>query len=131
VNTVRDAALGGHGDLAVQDGAAHRQLGEELGDRAEAAGRVVAGPALDPDSAALEVGDDPVPVVLDLVHRACAGGRLRSGAGELGPDSVRNSNCIESALRELDAAGLGIRRWPGRRSETELHWVAGQARTIL
>jgi hypothetical protein len=37
----------------------------------------------------------------------------------------------ESALRELDAAGLGIRRWPGRRSETELHWVAGQARTIL
>jgi hypothetical protein len=37
----------------------------------------------------------------------------------------------ESALRELDHAGLGIQRRPGRRSETELYWVAGRARMIL
>jgi hypothetical protein len=51
-----------------------RQLGEELGDRAEAAGCVVASPGLAPDVAALEIGDNPVPAVLDLMHPLRAGG---------------------------------------------------------
>ena len=44
---VRDPARVGDRDLAIQDGTAHRQLGQQLGDRREATGRIVAGAGLE------------------------------------------------------------------------------------
>jgi hypothetical protein len=77
-------------DLAVQDGAAHGQVGEEFGNYPEPARRVISGPGLETDPAVLDVGDDAVPVVFNLVHPTGARWRLRRGAHELRGDARRH-----------------------------------------
>ena len=66
--------------LAVNDAGARTQAGERLHDQREAVGEVVAGAAVELDPVAVLTGDDPEPVVLDLVQPQRPGRRLwRSG----------------------------------------------------
>jgi hypothetical protein len=48
------------------------------------------GPGIQADAPALDVGDDPVPVVLDLMHPCLVSGRRGRGANELRSDAHRH-----------------------------------------
>lgn len=81
-------------DLTIQHRAKHGQHTQHLCDRREASSRVVPGPGRPADAPALDIGDDPVPVVLDLMHPCLVSGRRGRGANEL-----RTALVITAALR--------------------------------
>ena len=84
---VRDAALVWDRDLAVEERLLGRELGQEVGDGGEAAGRVIARAAPQADAAAVEEGEDAVPVMLDFMDPTSAGGRLARGSRQLRDDA--------------------------------------------
>jgi hypothetical protein len=77
-------------DLTIQHRAKHGQHTQHLCDRREASSRVVPGPGRPADAPALDIGDDPVPVVLDLMHPCLVSGRRGRGANELRSDAHRH-----------------------------------------
>jgi hypothetical protein len=62
--------------FAVDNAGARPQPGERINDQREAAGEVIAGPAVEPHSLTILAGDEAEAVVLDLMQPLAAGRQL-------------------------------------------------------
>jgi hypothetical protein len=120
---VRNPALIRHRDLAVQHRAAHGQHAQHLGDRPEASSSVVPGPGLQADAPALDIGDDPVSIVLDLMDPSLASGRRGRGTHELRGDPHRHDRAAgERGWHAALVIAATLRRRKSRGVTASVQW---------